>query len=77
VDCDESFAILHGFHHAAELYDSDIYKLIPSIRLPPGSTPLTKDYSKQTAVSITRSGAHLPVSLRIQEDEVHKEDRKC
>ncbi|KAE8290978.1 PAS domain-containing serine/threonine-protein kinase [Larimichthys crocea] len=66
LTCDLAFARLHGYHHPDELKGVSVKELIPSLQIPLRSNALPKMLRVQRVCGKSRSGASVPLCIKLQ-----------
>ncbi|XP_076601718.1 PAS domain-containing serine/threonine-protein kinase [Chaetodon auriga] len=66
LNCDLAFAQLHGYHHPNELKGASVKELIPSLQIPLRSNALPKMLRVQRVCGKSRSGASVPLCIKLQ-----------
>nr|XP_046263668.1 PAS domain-containing serine/threonine-protein kinase [Scatophagus argus]XP_046263669.1 PAS domain-containing serine/threonine-protein kinase [Scatophagus argus] len=70
LTCDLAFAQLHGYHQPDELKGVYIKELIPSLQIPLRSNALPKMLRVQRVCGKSRSGASIPLCIKLQGEVV-------
>ncbi|XP_073346626.1 PAS domain-containing serine/threonine-protein kinase isoform X2 [Pagrus major] len=70
LTCDSAFAQVHGYYHPDELIGASVKELIPSLQIPLYSNALPKMLRVQRVCGKSRSGASVPLCIKLQGEVV-------